>query len=57
MKSYLGYNCTLCGKWKTEPFKVPTYKSCGRHWDTWQVCDDCIKDAKEAEENEPIQRD
>jgi hypothetical protein len=59
MKNYLGYHCTICGKWRSEPFKVPTYKSDGRWWDTWKVCDQCIKEAEEKKdkEDEPVQGD
>ncbi len=39
---YEGYNCGCCGKWVNEKFSVPEYKSVGRWWDTWGLCDGCF---------------
>jgi hypothetical protein len=39
--SYSGYNCGCCGKWESEPFIIPTYKSEGKWWDTWGLCKEC----------------
>ncbi|KKM63254.1 hypothetical protein LCGC14_1513270 [marine sediment metagenome] len=47
MIKYSGFNCGCCGKWENEEFEVPTYRSGGEWWDTWGVCEECIKDAEE----------
>jgi len=46
MIEYDGYNCGCCGKWVNEKFKIPTYQSEGKWWDTWGLCNKCatIKD-------------
>jgi hypothetical protein len=41
--TYTGFNCGLCGNWVKKEFSVPTYKSCGRWWDTWGICNKCVK--------------
>ena len=44
MLKYDGYNCGLCGKWIVEEFFVPTWDSNGEWWDTWDICDKCMKE-------------
>lgn len=41
--TYGGFNCGCCGEWIYEKYTIPTYKSCGRWWDTWGLCDKCAK--------------
>ena len=38
---YSGFNCGCCGKWVNRPFSVREYRSMGRWWDTWGLCDEC----------------
>lgn len=47
MIKYPGCNCGLCGKWIDKEFEVPVWNSCGRWWDTWGICDECLEDAEE----------
>jgi len=47
MIQYRGYHCGICGKWVNEPFSVPEYQSAGEWWDTWGMCNECIKIGKE----------
>lgn len=39
--TYEGYNCGCCGNWINEKFSIPEYKSAGKWWDTWGLCDKC----------------
>ena len=41
--TYEGFVCTHCKKWISSKFSIPTYKSDGRFWDTWRICQDCKK--------------
>jgi len=43
MINYNGFHCGCCGKYVKEKFSVPTYKSCGKWWDTWCLCEECCK--------------
>lgn len=40
---YRGYHCGLCGCWVESPFAKPQYKSAGKWWDTWGICEKCSK--------------
>ena len=42
MVNYDGFNCGCCGKWVWHQYSVPTYKSDGSWWDTWDLCNDCL---------------
>ena len=46
MVQYRGYHCGICGKWVNEPFSVPEYQSAEEWWDTWGVCEECVKKVK-----------
>ena len=39
MIKYDGFHCGLCGKWVNKSFEIPKYKSLGKFWDTWGICD------------------
>ena len=41
MVTYNGFNCGCCGKWITQKIEIPEYKSCGRWWDTIDLCNRC----------------
>ena len=43
MIHYKGVHCGICGKWVKEPFEIPEYQSYGKWWDTWGLCEECIK--------------
>lgn len=42
---YEGCNCGCCRVWINESFVVPAYKSGGEWWDTWGICNSCLKGA------------
>lgn len=39
--NYQGFNCGCCGVWVSENYSIPAYKSYGKWWDTWGLCDVC----------------
>ena len=43
MIQYRGYHCGICGKWVNEPFSVSEYQSAGEWWDTWGMCNECVR--------------
>ena len=45
--TYEGHHCGCCGHWTDEKFSIPTFQSCGKWWDTWGLCNTCIKGGKE----------
>ena len=38
---YPGFHCGCCGEYIKQEFEIPTYKSNGEWWDTWNLCDFC----------------